>query len=124
MCPWRPADLEQREGRIIRQGNQNDEIEILGYVVESSYDTVMWQKVEAKTLFIEQVRRNEVNDLEIEDLSGGRPWGRGGRGQGAGDRRPPLPAPSAARRGRAASAGTRTRPPRSGPPARLAGQYP
>ncbi|MDT5054703.1 MAG: hypothetical protein QOF66_3069, partial [Mycobacterium sp.] len=69
--PWRPADLEQREGRIIRQGNQNDEVEILGYVVESSYDTVMWQKVEAKTLFIEQVRRNEVTDLEIEDLSGG-----------------------------------------------------
>lgn len=69
--PWRPADLEQREGRIIRQGNQNDRVEILNYVTEGSYDTVMWQKVEAKALFIEQMRRNEVVDTEIEDLSGG-----------------------------------------------------
>jgi hypothetical protein len=69
--PWRPADLEQREGRAQRQGNQNDEIEILGYVTESSYDTVMWQRVQAKALFIEQMRRNEVLDSEIEDLSGG-----------------------------------------------------
>jgi SNF2 family DNA or RNA helicase len=43
--PWRPADLEQREGRILRQGNQNDEVDIFNYVTESSYDTVMWQKV-------------------------------------------------------------------------------
>jgi Helicase conserved C-terminal domain len=69
--PWRPADLEQREGRIMRQGNQNDEIDILNYVTESSYDTVMWQRVQAKALFIEQMRRNEVLDTEIEDLSGG-----------------------------------------------------
>lgn len=69
--PWRPADLEQREGRIIRQGNQNAEVEILCYVTESSYDTVMWQTVEAKALFIDQMRRNTVRDTEIEDLSGG-----------------------------------------------------
>lgn len=69
--PWRPADLEQREGRIIRQGNQNKRVEILNYVTEGTYDTVMWQKVEAKALFIEQMRRNEVVDTEIEDLSGG-----------------------------------------------------
>lgn len=69
--PWRPADLEQREGRIIRQGNQNERVEILNYVTEGTYDTVMWQKVEAKALFIEQMRRNEVVDTEIEDLSGG-----------------------------------------------------
>ncbi len=69
--PWRPADLEQREGRIIRQGNQNENVEILCYVTESSYDTVMWQKVEAKALFIDQMRRNVVRDTEIEDLSGG-----------------------------------------------------
>lgn len=69
--PWRPADLEQREGRIIRQGNQNQVVEILNYVTESTYDTVMWQKVQAKALFIEQMRRNEVLDTEIEDLSGG-----------------------------------------------------
>ncbi|SKO15579.1 helicase-related protein [Mycobacteroides abscessus] len=69
--PWRPADLEQREGRIDRQGNQNDEIEILTYVTEKTYDTVKWQKVEAKSLFIQQVRRNEVTGLEVEDLDGG-----------------------------------------------------
>ena len=69
--PWRPADLEQREGRILRQGNQNEEVDIFNYVTESSYDTVMWQRVQAKALFIEQMRRNEVLDTEIEDLSGG-----------------------------------------------------
>ncbi|VBA62314.1 helicase [Mycobacterium attenuatum] len=70
--PWRPRDLEQREGRILRQGNQNlDGVDIFNYVTEGSYDTVMWQKVQAKQLFIEQMRRNEVVDLEIEDLSGG-----------------------------------------------------
>jgi N12 class adenine-specific DNA methylase len=69
--PWRPADLEQREGRILRQGNQNDEIDIFNYVTESSYDTVMWQRVQAKALFIEQMRRSEVLDSEIDDLGGG-----------------------------------------------------
>lgn len=69
--PWRPADLEQREGRVLRQGNQNEEIDIFNYVTESSYDTVMWQKVQAKDLFIQQMRRNEVLDSEIEDLGGG-----------------------------------------------------
>ncbi|WP_232784741.1 helicase-related protein [Mycobacteroides chelonae] len=69
--PWRPADLEQREGRIIRQGNENEVVEILNYVTENTYDTVMWQKVQAKALFIEQMRRNEVLDTEVEDLSGG-----------------------------------------------------
>ena len=69
--PWRPADLEQREGRIIRQGNQNHEVDILNYVTEGAYDTVMWQKVEAKALFIEQVKRENVTTDEIEDLGGG-----------------------------------------------------
>lgn len=70
--PWRPADLEQREGRIIRQGNQNTDVEILNYVAEATYDTVMWQKVESKALFINQTKRNEVGDLrEVEDLGGG-----------------------------------------------------
>ena len=69
--PWRPADLEQREGRIIRQGNQNPEVDIVNYVTEGSYDTVMWQKVEAKSGFIEQTKRGEVDVDEIEDLGGG-----------------------------------------------------
>lgn len=69
--PWRPADLEQREGRIIRQGNQNQDVEILTYVTEGTYDTVMWQKVQAKALFIEQVRRGDTVDSEVESLDGG-----------------------------------------------------
>ncbi|MDP7707410.1 helicase-related protein [Mycobacterium sp. TY815] len=69
--PWRPADLEQREGRILRQGNQNTEVEIINYVTAGAYDTVMWQKVEAKALFIEQVKRENVTVNEIEDLGGG-----------------------------------------------------
>jgi hypothetical protein len=69
--PWRPADLEQREGRIIRQGNQNREIHIFNYVVEGSYDTVMWQKIEAKSLFIEQVKRSDIAVDEVEDIGGG-----------------------------------------------------
>ncbi|OKH68301.1 helicase [Mycobacterium sp. SWH-M5] len=69
--PWRPADLEQREGRIIRQGNQNREVHIFNYVVEGSYDTVMWQKIEAKSLFIEQVKRADIAVDEVEDVGGG-----------------------------------------------------
>jgi N12 class adenine-specific DNA methylase len=69
--PWRPADLEQREGRIIRQGNQNREVSIFNYVTEGTYDTVMWQKVEAKALFIEQVKRSTVNVDEVDDISHG-----------------------------------------------------
>ncbi|WP_240275198.1 DEAD/DEAH box helicase family protein [Mycobacterium ulcerans] len=69
--PWRPSDLEQREGRIMRQGNQNSVVDILIYVAQASYDTVIWQKVQAKALFIDQMRRREVADTEIEDLDGG-----------------------------------------------------
>ncbi len=69
--PWRPADLEQREGRIIRQGNQNDEVEVLNYVAEATYDTVMWQTVQRKAVFIQQAKRNEVDVREVEDLGGG-----------------------------------------------------
>lgn len=69
--PWRPADLEQRYGRIIRQGNQNEIVDLFNYVTEGSYDTVMWQKVEAKSLFIEQAKRQEIDTDEIEDIGGG-----------------------------------------------------
>ncbi len=68
--PWRPADLEQREGRILRQGNQNEFVDIFNYVVEGSYDTVMWQKIEAKSLFIEQVKRADIALDEVEDVGG------------------------------------------------------
>ena len=51
-CPWRPSDLEQREGRIIRQGNSNKEVEIFRYVTEATFDSYMWQLVENKQKFI------------------------------------------------------------------------
>lgn len=67
--PWRPADLEQREGRILRQGNQNDNVEILTYVTEGTTDTVMWGKVESKAHFIEQYRSGQLEDVAaIDDL--------------------------------------------------------
>lgn len=68
-CPYRPADLEQREGRIIRQGNVNAEVEILNYVAERSYDATMWQIVERKAFYIEQLRTGDVPH-SMEDVGG------------------------------------------------------
>ena len=56
-CPWRPADLEQREGRIVRQGNQNEQVEVLNYVTEGTYDAVMWQIVARKASFIAKTKQ-------------------------------------------------------------------
>lgn len=67
-CPWRPADLEQREGRIIRQGNQNPEVEIFRWVVEGSFDAYSWQTVARKARFISQVMRGRLDVREIEDI--------------------------------------------------------
>ena len=67
-CPWRPADLEQREGRILRQGNQNPEIRILRYVTEGSFDGYSWQTVTRKAQFIAQVMRGKLDVREIEDI--------------------------------------------------------
>nr|WP_203225404.1 helicase-related protein [Williamsia herbipolensis] len=68
--PWRPADLEQREGRIIRQGNQNSHIEICNYVTAGTTDTVMWSKVESKAAFIEQAKRGQLDDVaEVDDIA-------------------------------------------------------
>ena len=67
-CPWRPADLEQREGRIRRQGNQNPEIEIVRYVTEGSFDIFMWQTVERKAGFIAQVMHGGSVAREIDDV--------------------------------------------------------
>src|SRR5690606_4345972 len=47
-CPWRPSDIAQRDGRIMRQGNQNEEVAIVRYVTERSFDSYMWQTVERK----------------------------------------------------------------------------
>ena len=54
-CPWRPRDLEQRSGRIIRQGNQNPEVQIYRYVTEGTFDSYLYQMVENKQRFISQV---------------------------------------------------------------------
>ena len=67
-CPWRPADIDQREGRILRQGNQNPEVEIYRYVVERSFDAYSWQTVERKAKFIAQVTRGRLDVRAIEDI--------------------------------------------------------
>jgi len=67
-CPWRPADLAQREGRIERQGNQNPEIAIYRYVTEGTFDTYSWQTVERKARFIGQVMKGRLDSREIDDI--------------------------------------------------------
>ena len=69
-APWRPADVEQREGRILRQGNSNPEIEIYRYVTEESFDAYMWQTLETKAKFIAQVMTGESDLRRIEDVDG------------------------------------------------------
>lgn len=67
-CPWRPADVEQREGRIIRQGNANPEISIHRWATQKSFDAYMWQTVERKSKFIDQVMRGSLDMRTIEDI--------------------------------------------------------
>jgi N12 class adenine-specific DNA methylase len=67
-CPWRPADIAQREGRILRQGNLNPEVQIARYVSEGSFDAYLWQTVERKARFIGQVMRGRLDVREIEDI--------------------------------------------------------
>jgi hypothetical protein len=67
-APWRPRDIEQREGRILRQGNENKEVQIFRYVTEGSFDAYMWQTLETKARFIQQVMRGETSVREAVDL--------------------------------------------------------
>jgi N12 class adenine-specific DNA methylase len=67
-APWRPRDIEQREGRILRQGNENKEVQIVRYVTEGSFDAYMWQTLETKARFIQQVMRGETSVRSAEDL--------------------------------------------------------
>src|SRR5699024_1871880 len=67
-CPWRPADVEQREGRAIRQGNQNEQVAMYRYVVEGSFDAYSWQTVGRKAEFIAQVMRGDLDVREIDDI--------------------------------------------------------
>jgi N12 class adenine-specific DNA methylase len=68
-CPWRPGDLKQRHGRILRQGNLSPEAYIFNYVTEQSFDCYMWQTVEAKAHFIEQALAGEITARSIEDTA-------------------------------------------------------
>ena len=70
-APWRPRDIEQREGRILRQGNANKEVQIFRYVTEGSFDAYMWQTLETKARFIQQVMRGETSVRSAEDLESG-----------------------------------------------------
>lgn len=67
-APWRPADIEQREGRIKRQGNENKTVRIFRYVTEGSFDAYMWQVLETKAKFIAQVMTGQSTARRIEDL--------------------------------------------------------
>ncbi len=67
-APWRPADVEQRHGRILRQGNQNSEVRISQIVTTGSFDTYMWQTLERKARFIGQVMAGTVADRETGDI--------------------------------------------------------
>lgn len=70
-APWRPRDIEQREGRILRQGNLNRQVQIFRYVTEGSFDAYMWQTLETKARFIHQVMRGETSVRSAEDLESG-----------------------------------------------------
>ena len=67
-CPWRPADLEQRAGRIVRQGNQNKEVYILRYVTKGTFDAYMYQTVENKQKFISQIMTGRLSVRSAEDI--------------------------------------------------------
>ena len=65
---WKPSDLEQREGRIIRQGNHNKKVKIFRYVTESTFDSYMWQLIENKQKFISQIMTSKAPVRSCEDV--------------------------------------------------------
>ena len=67
-CPWRPSDLQQREGRIIRQRNENDEVDIYTYVTENTFDSYLYQLVEGKQKFIGQIMTSKSPVRSAEDI--------------------------------------------------------
>jgi hypothetical protein len=66
--PWRPSDVEQREGRILRQGNLHKEVHLCQYITEGSFDGYMWQTLESKSRFISQIMAGEVTARTAEDV--------------------------------------------------------
>ena len=69
-APWKPAEVEQREGRILRQGNGNEQVAIYRYVTEGSFDAYMWQALETKARFISQVMTGDNAARRAEDIGG------------------------------------------------------
>jgi len=67
-CPWRPADLEQRAGRIVRQGNKNAEVMIFRYATSGTFDSYLWQTVESKQKFIAQIMSSKSPVRSCEDV--------------------------------------------------------
>lgn len=66
--PWKPSDLEQQEGRILRQGNQNEKVKIFRYVTENTFDAYMWQILENKQKFISQIMTSKSPVRACEDV--------------------------------------------------------
>src|SRR5436309_12768577 len=67
---WKPAEVEQRDGRILRQGNENKEVGIYRYVTEGSFDAYMWQALETKARFIGQIMTGQSAARRAEDIGG------------------------------------------------------
>jgi len=68
-APWRPADVEQREGRALRPGNRFDRVQVVRYVTEGSFDAYMWQALERKARFVSQILTGEQVAREVADIS-------------------------------------------------------
>lgn len=66
--PWRPSDIEQREGRIIRQGNQNAEVHIYRYITEDTFDSYSWQTIERKQKITGQIMTSKSPNRDVEDV--------------------------------------------------------
>ena len=67
-CPWRPADLEQRAGRTVRQGNENPKVGLYRYVTEGTFDAYCWQLVEGKQKFASQIMTSNSPVRSCEDV--------------------------------------------------------
>ena len=67
-CPWRPSDLEQREGRIIRQGNENKDVHVFRYMTESTFDSYLYQTIENKQRFISQIMSSKSPVRSCDDV--------------------------------------------------------
>lgn len=68
-CPWKPAQIEQRLGRIVRSGNENDHVKIYRYLTDGSFDAYMWQTCETKQRFISQVMTSQAPSRAMEDVN-------------------------------------------------------